>query len=234
MTDTEKHVPEPRRIAIGIVAKGWLTLVGPPSSLRRLWSFSPEFEGAAKIPTDTNGPIHTPHMPRINVEKVLGTSLLLDRRISDQVNITSNTSRSSYSRQTLRMLLSEMVVDIANNVLNLGDTIDHCVAGLTGKGNVKLTIVGPTGHQPAVEKALQEKGIRFQINQHEDIESGKVRGGSDLIAIVGMAGRFPGSETIGEFWESLLAGDCHIKKVSSVDRSFMSFILVQDLLTHQL
>lgn len=195
------------------MAKGWLTLIGPPSSLTRLWSWSPDFESAAKIPTDTNGPIHTSHMPRIDIEKVLGTLPLLDDPISSKVNITSNSSNSLYSQQTLRSLLGEMIIDIAHNVLNLGDTLEQCVAGLAGKGNVKLTIVGPTGHQPTVERALQDTGVSFEISRHVDEKSGKVRGGSDLVAIVGMAGRFPGSETINEFWESLLAGDCHIQKV---------------------
>lgn len=204
------------------MAKGWLTLIGPPSSLKSLWAWSPELDHAAKIPTDTNGPIHTTHMPKIDLAKVLGNSPLLGTPISSKAKITSNSSRRVYSHSTLGSLLREMIIDIAHNVLYLSDTLEECVLGLAGKGKVRLTTVGPTGHLPSVQRVLQDKGIEFDMNQHLETNVEKARGGTDLIAIVGMAGRFPASETIDGFWEGLLAGKDHIKKVSN-DMTYLVF-----------
>jgi hypothetical protein len=165
-------------------------------------------------------------MPKIDLEKVLGTSPLLDTEILPKANITSNSSRKSYCHTTLRSLLAEMITDIAHNVLYLSDTLDQCISGLVGKENVRLTVVGSTGHLPTVQRELQNKNILFEMNRHLNPPSlGKSRGGSDLVAIVGMAGRFPGSETIVGFWEDLLAGKNLITKVinwptKSVGRKF--------------
>lgn len=163
---------------------------------------------------DTDGPIHTSHMPRIDVAKVLGNSPLLETPISSKARIALNSSRGTYSHSTLRSLLGEMITDIAHNVLYLTNTLDECISSLNGTGKVRLTIVGPTGHLPTVQSALKDKKIEWDVNQHLDTRINKSRGGSGLVAIVGMAGRFPGSETIDRFWEDLMEGKSHIKKVS--------------------
>ena len=108
-----------------------------------------------------------------------------------------------------------MITDIAHNVLFLTDTLDECISGLARTRKVRLIVVGPTGHLPTVQSALKDKGIDYDVNSHLDASTDKVRGGSDLVAIVGMAGRFPGSETIDHFWEDLLEGKNQIKKVSN-------------------
>lgn len=154
-------------------------------------------------------------MPRIDVAKVLGNSPLLDTPISSKARIASNSSRGTYCHTTLRSLLGEMVTDIANNVLYLTSTLDECISSLAGMGKVRLTIVGPTEHLPAVQSALKGKKIEFDVNQHLDMSLNKLRGGSNQVAIIGMAGRFPGSETIDHFWEDLLEEKIQIKKVSN-------------------
>lgn len=74
--------------------------------------------------------------------------------------------------------------------------------------------MGPTNHLAAVKMALQTNGIEYQVRQPVMLsQKENSRGGSDLIAIVGMAGKFPGSDTVDGFWEDLMAGKCHIKEV---------------------
>lgn len=209
-------------MAIGIVSQEWLTVVGAPSSLARLWAYSPELDNYAKVKTDTSGPIHTDYLPRMNMERILGTSPLLETTITSRARIISPGSCKRYEHTTLRSLLSEMITDIVHNVLHLKDATEECISGLVGKGEVSLTVVGPTGHLPAVRKALQDKGIKYDINQHRqhfNFEK-KARGGSDLIAIVGMSGRFPGSENIEAFWEDLLNGKEQIKMVRQTPNIF--------------
>jgi hypothetical protein len=112
-------------------------------------------------------------------------------------------------------MLAEIMVDIAHNVLHINGTIEECVSDLIGKGPVSLTVVGPTSHLTAVQRILQSTGIEYHIRQHRSPRSGITsRAGSDLVAIVGMSGRFPGSETIEGFFEDLLEGKRQIKKVS--------------------
>jgi hypothetical protein len=202
-------------VAIGVVSNGWLTLMGAPSSLSRLMEFSEEMDQAPKTQTDTDGAVHTEYMPRFDVHKVLGDSPLLDTPITSKARIISPGSCRRYTHTSLRSMLAEIMVDIAHNVLHINGTIEECVSDLIGKGPVSLTVVGPTPHLTAVQRILQSKGIEYHIRQHRSPRSGITsRAGSDLVAIVGMSGRFPGSETIEGFFEDLLEGKRQIKKVS--------------------
>ncbi|KAI4250705.1 MAG: hypothetical protein LQ352_005291, partial [Teloschistes flavicans] len=209
-----QNIPEPRKLAIGVISSDWLTLIGPPSSLTRLWSWSPELDSAAKVSTDTNGPIHTSHMPTIDIGKVLGNSAILETPITSKARIPRNSAPGIFDNATLGALLREMITEIAHKPLKLSETIESCISSLDGPGEVKLTTVGPTGHLPAVQRCLHRKKIAHYHNFHLPYQqAGKARGGSDHIAIVGMSGRFPGGDTVENFWESILAGKSFIEKV---------------------
>ncbi|KAI1781137.1 putative polyketide synthase [Hypoxylon cercidicola] len=183
-----QNIPTPRRVSVGVISKGWITIVGAPSSLARLASWSPELGITAHVKTDAGGPIHSKNMPRIDIE--------------------------TYRHATLGLLLGEIIDDVAHNILHAGQLIDTFIGQMDSRISVRLTVVGPTGHLPAVEQALRKRTIPYSIVDYtQTIKPDVARGGSDLIAIVGMAGRFPGSDTIEGFWEDLQKGKCHIRKV---------------------
>lgn len=128
-------------------------------------------------------------------------------------------SCKQYSHLTLGALLEEIVEDIAHNVLRVTQTIQECAIRLDEKSEYRLHVMGPTNHLAAMKQALNTRHIEFQLNQppasgaEAGANSNMTRGGSDLIAIVGMSGRFPGSDSVEAFWEDLLAGKCQIKEV---------------------
>lgn len=176
--------------------------------------FSKELDQAPKIPTDTDGAVHTDYIPRFDIDKVLGNSPLLDTPITSKARIISPASCEVYTHASLRSLLAEIMIDIAHNVLHINQTIEECVSGLIGKGPVNLAVAGPTGHLAAVERVFQNNQVEYHYRQHQSPQFGiKSRAGSDLIAIVGMSGRFPGSDTVESFFEDLLKGNGQIQKV---------------------
>ena len=208
------QIPYPKRVAIGVLSSGWLTLMGAPSSVARLMQFSKELEQAPQVKTDTNGAVHTEYMPRFDIEGVLGGSSLLDTPITSKARMISPGSCKQYDHSTLRSLLAEILVDIAHNVLHIHETAEVCISELVGKGPVSLTVAGPTGHLTAVQRVLQTKNVEYQMRQLRSPKNDTIsRGGSDLIAIVGMSGRFPGSETVEGFFEDLLEGKRQIKRI---------------------
>ena len=105
-----------------------------------------------------------------------------------------------------------MIQDVTQNTLRMEGTIQAVVSRIAGKGDVTLTAVGPTTHTTLIQRALQSTGVT--VNLMGPVKAlpatENVRGGSDLIAIVGMSGRFPGSNNISEFWDTLKKGaDTH-------------------------
>ena len=194
--------------------------MGAPSTLARLMKFSKELEDAPKAKTDTNGAVHTEYMPKFDIERVLGKSRLLNIPITSKARILSPASCKPYEHSTLRSLLHEIIVDIAHNILRISDTAEECIAGIAGDRPVFLTVAGPTGHLAAVQRSLKSKGLKYQLRQHRTHEDGIVtRGKSDLVAIVGMAGRFPGSETIEGYFEDLVEKKIQLKKVRNYNFS---------------
>ena len=191
--------------------------MGAPSTLARLMKFSKELEEAPKVKTDTNGAVHTEYMPKFDLDTVLGKSPLLDNPITPKARIISPASCKPYQHSTLRSLLGEVMIDIAHNILRINDTAEECISGIVGNRSVSLTVAGPTGHLTAVQRSLKSKGLGHEIRQHRNSrEKLATRGGSDLIAIVGMAGRFPGSETVEGFFEDLIEEKIQLKKVRTM------------------
>lgn len=130
----------------------------------------------------------------------------------------SPSSCKQYSHLTLGNLLGEILEDIAHNVLRVTDVVHTCVSTLDVTKDVRVSVMGPTNHLAAVKMALQASGIEYQVRQTTTAQNENSRGGSDLIAIVGMAGKFPGSDTVDGFWEDLMAGKCHIKEVCTAQQ----------------
>ena len=87
-------------------------------------------------------------------------------------------------------------------------SIQGLVSSIDKDEEVNLSIVGPTPHVPLVQRSLQNAGATVHLLDAVKAPSvpESVRGGSDLIAVVGMAGRFPGSDGLDDFWEMLQAG----------------------------
>ena len=125
--------------------------------------------------------------------------------------ISSGTGKP-YVASDLRGLLRLMLDDISRNTLRLTDTVQQVVSDIRGCKEVDLLVVGPTAHTTLVQDALQSAKISVNVIRDAKAPSftRSKREGSDLVAIVGMSGRFPGGENLQEFWNMLAQGlDLH-------------------------
>ena len=109
-----------------------------------------------------------------------------------------------------------MVKDISHNNMDLVKTFHKVASGLQGVKNVDLKVIGPTAHSSSMQTALEENKLDISVTDSIEDSASHVskREGSDLIAVVGMSGRFPGSESIQAFWESLRLGQEFHSEVS--------------------
>ncbi|KAK8053729.1 polyketide synthase protein, partial [Apiospora saccharicola] len=216
-------IPTLHRVAIGVVSRSWLSLVGPPTSLRRLAEFSPQEIGQApQIPADVGAPAHAPYMLGADAEEAVGHSAMLDRAL-DWVKVTMVAPSDECEPRrfsTLRELLCDVFEDVLLRRLLVDKTIESSVARLPQNATISVHEIGSTTHMPSVLKALAAVGLPYDVMPaYSPPPPGSApaalttRGTSDLIAIVGMSGRFPGSDNVDEFWRELLGGACHIKKV---------------------
>jgi iterative type I PKS product template protein len=168
-------------------------------------------------------------MASVDAEDIVGHSAMLDRPLDWEKVTMVTPSEDSHPRQfgTLRELLCDIFEDILLRTLLVDMTIESSIARLGPNANVSIHEVGITSHMPLVLKTLATVGLPYDVvptYQPPPVGSALTRGMSDLVAIVGMSGRFPGSDNVDEFWNELMGGACHIKKVPEsrydVDRYF--------------
>jgi hypothetical protein len=187
--------------------------------------FSQELNDVPKIETDTKVS-HTPYFPSVDMDAILGDSHLLSTPVSSKARILSPSSCKAYSHSTLRALLSDIITDILFNKLLIDSTISACISGIGLGRPVSLILAGPTGHQPAVEKLLKAANVKYEVKQHNLNNWASTRSDSGAIAVVGMAARLPGSDTVEGFFENLMKGKVQLQKVRTSSLKPSMYVLM--------
>ena len=181
--------------------------------MSKLWQDCPELGLAPKLKLAAAGAVHAPHLPPLDANNVIGHSDLLATAIPSKPYVISSSTAKPYEGRDLGSLLHQMLADIGQNTLRLTDTIQELVMKLRGHDDIDLLVVGPTAHTTMVQEAIQSAKMNVNIIRQAETmtPAHSTREGSDLIAIVGMSGRFPGGgESLSHFWNMLLEGrDVH-------------------------
>lgn len=169
-----------------------------------------------QLKTTFMGPIHTRFAPRVDPSQILGQSALLSHPVDlMKARLFSTSSSKPYEHLTLGLLLEEIIEDIMHRTSRVGESIDACLSSMAGRDDIKLTHLGQKDIPNYLKLALRSHSIDFQVNPSLTTTRNEMsRGDSDLVAVVGMSGRFPDNDTVEGFWEDLLAGTCHIKEVT--------------------
>lgn len=169
------------------------------------------------------------HLPELDVDYILGGSALLDTPVSvTKARMLSPCACSMYEAGTVRELLRLVIPDITQNAYYPEDTITKLLDDLQAHHDnpeVVVTVMGQTTSLPLVQRAFEVRGLNYRLHEHSSAASGiadsassgspaATRRGSDLVAIVGMSGRFPGSSNVQDYWESLVRGQSFISEVS--------------------
>ncbi|KAL4952403.1 hypothetical protein BDW69DRAFT_185487 [Aspergillus filifer] len=208
-----KNTPNHRHVFIGVEEESWVTLFGPPPELAQLFSYSSKVDNAPKLKLAAYGAVHSPHLPVPDIAAVVGSSSVLNRDIPSKVQVLCTSTGEPYHESTLRELYVSVCQEIVQKRLKMNHVLMSAARRLQTAIPVQLTVVGLTNATPIVKRVLDEHKLKVTIDDASVTKAQPppdIRGGSDSIAIVGMAGRFPGSEDLEQFWQSLLEGmDTH-------------------------
>lgn len=223
----KQNLPSHKYAYISAFSSTWCTVSGPPSVLTRLWCSSTPIGQASRRELPANAAVHSPHLPCLDTDKILASSaMFLTTPVSARARILSPCNGELYSSSNLRDLLLAMIQDISHNYMDLMQTFQKAASGFRSVRNVDLMVIGPTAHASSVQAALEEN--KLNVNVTNSIENSvshvSTRNGSGLVAVVGMSGRFPGSESIQAFWESLELGQDFHCEVSNLRRSYFGLV----------
>jgi orsellinic acid synthase len=207
--------PPLRQAYVGVVTSAWTTVFGPPSTIAGLAS-SAGFGNFPKSLLPGTTAVHAPHFPDVDVNTIVGKSPLFERSSARRTVFSCSTSHPFHVK-TLRGLIVHAVVEITSTPLWLEETVKALEVVLADE-EVILTQLGPTNCTPLVQKLLRSRRVTTRLGASAQLSSPTAlsRGDSELIAVVGMSGRFPGcNDGMEEFWNLLLAGTATHEEVPS-------------------
>lgn len=179
----------------------------------------------SKIELPIFAAFHARHLQRPCDKNILGTSPLLDAYfIPDHTCLISTSTATSYTGHTLREVLSQILDDCLQLPIHFGKVMDSLIRSV-GDGDIRVTAMGPSGLAQTLCRRLSSAGIQVtEVEGPPIITQPKLRDGSGAIAIVGMSGRFPGSDSLEEFWNNLEKGcDIHTHVSCSSDTNALCY-----------
>lgn len=150
-----------------------------------------------------------PNLPELDLDDILGSSSSLDVQPSANTIMWSPYTGQPRCNNTIRGLLQDIIHDTAQEQMLLGEAINALTEQLDSCKRITLDSAGTTPHFAILQKAFTSKGINCTASE----SGGAERDGTNRFAIVGMSGRFPGSESVSEYWQSLLDGERFIREV---------------------
>nr|A0A6F9DYX9.1 RecName: Full=Non-reducing polyketide synthase men2; Short=NR-PKS men2 [Menisporopsis theobromae]CAB3277416.1 Men2 [Menisporopsis theobromae] len=209
----DMEIPKHRQFYISFLAKGWVTVSGPPSLFPELWAYSSTLNAASKMQLPLGTPAHAAHLPPVNVSEIVGTGDVLDLTVRENFFTVSTSTCQPFQCQDLGSLLQESLRDITGKTLNIAGVNDYVISALDRNTPVRVSSFGPASQIASFKKTLEEAGYQVELdlgdpslgNPEYPIDADS-RDGSNLIAVVGQSVRFPGSEDVETFWENIKAG----------------------------
>lgn len=184
-----------------------VVISGPPSLFSELYCYSPILASAPKTRLPPKGVAHAPHIPALDIDEILGISSVLRFPVREKLHVVSTSSSRPFEGQDLGSMLAEVLVDITQRMQNLAEVSNYCVSEFQSGRTVELVTIGPQSQASgSFREGLEAGGICFNLRPAFQSNVEGLRDGSDLVAVVGMSSRLPGSEDVDSFWENLQAG----------------------------
>ena len=206
---------------IGQILPGSLVVFGPPSTLDILVKTSNLDQGITSTPTPSKCLLYGSHLPPVDTAKVLCLSQVSEACVIQRSLYSVHTPTGSLLAKTFGELLRLIVSEIAHKPMNVEETFRTVATALqkTGGSEVVLTTLGSTWDASTFQDILYQRDQNVRIgelppcpkpfgNDLSSIPSG-------AIAIVGMSGRFPESDTLDELWRLLETGTTTHQEIPS-------------------
>lgn len=215
----ERNIPVSAQAYVSAVSVMAITVSGPPSTTKRLFAEMDEFKNLTRVPIPVYAPYHAPHLHSASdIERILtGEAAELFKSSRPRALIHSASSgkchTSTNTLDLMRSALSEILLEPVRWDNLLHETVRQITA--VSKSEASVTAIGITNITNSFVSALKSAGqssvtVRDHTSWFAKSAHSKGRTQNDKIAIVGMAGRFPGAATHEKLWELLEKGlDVH-------------------------
>ena len=197
---------------VGQVSPGRLVVFGPPSTLVTLVKTSNLDGRTTSTPTPSKCLLYGSHLPPVDIARVVRISPVCETNSIQRSLYSVHTPADSLSAETFGELLRLIVSEIAHKSMQVEETFRTVATALQkiGGSEVLLTTLGSTEDVSIFQDILYQRNQTVRIGDLPPIpkpfgyDLSSVP--SNAIAVVGMSGRFPESDTLDELWRLLETG----------------------------
>ncbi|KAL3418618.1 Conidial yellow pigment biosynthesis polyketide synthase 2 [Phlyctema vagabunda] len=218
--NTEQALVTSNKLYLSAVSTTSVTVSGPPSARSRLFEQSQAFQGLQRKEISIRGPYHANHLyDSSDVDKIITKEICsCISQYSQVYPLVTSSEAENYT--SAFNLFRKSVYEILVEQVHLDPLVKQCTAKAreSSHQSVRVLAMGPTALGNGLVSALKiSGGITLSLEDHMSWISqnhipnpcpGKMADAK--IAIVGMAGRFPGAADHEAFWQLLEQGlDVH-------------------------
>ncbi|KAI1156884.1 polyketide synthase [Nemania diffusa] len=224
-------IPQASQAYVSAVSASNIAISGPPTTLKLLFSHSLFESRPTAIPV--YGPYHAPHLHgEVDIEQLLG---LNDDHVSavlagavPRSGVMSCVTGRNFSETDTKSLLKAVVHEILNEPLHFHKALNGSINEARHFTGSRILVIpcGPTQAASTLANLLRsetklEVVLRLPPQVSREGNASRIGNhgstGKCKLAIVGIAGRFPDSESLEALWELLEKGiDAH--RVIPADR----------------
>lgn len=201
----------PRKVYISAQGVAAVTISGPPAMLADLLQRESVLQSSKKVGLPIQAAFHSKHLGSLPLEKLLAGygPDFLDRPVRHGLLLSSSTG-DPYPGKTFSEVFKSVIADISQNMVSF-DAITTGLAQVLD-ADATLCTFGPVTCTKTIKQSLQAQGIQLRDSAEAERPRNQSEYSDNDVAIVGMAVRLPGSETLEEFWQVLEEGhDLHEK-----------------------
>ncbi|TLD17653.1 uncharacterized protein PgNI_00006 [Pyricularia grisea] len=201
-------IPPLKKAHVAVIGDRWASIIGPPTVLDRCLKECPTLNGLAKNKLNIRSLQHAIPVSDIDLDYIVGNSDLVNKRLDAKHRIWG-TDNPDAIYGTLGEVLRAAVLQCVSRPLDIVEVVKGMAKHLDSCDQIDIKVLGTSGHTPYIATALKKQGRA--VNVHHIIGAPKnqishVVQSPNGIAIVGMAGRGPGSDDLEEFWSVLMDG----------------------------
>ncbi|CAO2656358.1 Nn.00g051610.m01.CDS01 [Neocucurbitaria sp. VM-36] len=215
----ERRIPTSAQAYISAVSVMALTISGPPSTTKRIFSDSDAFKNNTRVPIPVFAPYHAPHIfGQADIDRILDKDAVRHLQQFRPLALVHSATHGKCQTTTstldlMRLALSEILLEQVRWDSLLGEVVSQVTAA--GSQECAVSAIGVTNVANSLASALKAGG-QSSISVHDHTswvsttDESRGRTQNDKVAIVGMSGRFPGAANPDKLWELLEKGlDVH-------------------------
>ncbi len=191
-----------KRANVGVTGDRWSTIIGPPSVLELCLNQCPALRILPKNPLNIHALQHNVKVSPAEIDYIVGNSALLNTPIIHGFRMWGmDDSEATYANWG--DLLRAVVLQILSLPLDITKVLGQLSAKIRSR-HLDVRVIGPSSHIPFIASALKAGGTTVSFQHDKSLEETQLpdRG---RIAIVGMAGRGPGSGNLEELWNVIMS-----------------------------